>query len=475
MPESKMCFDRYHGTMCKFALTPSADLDGSLAEKEAVFYVTQRKIPFAPCVGHERLIESLLQRGLDVPRLRFLKQDKADLSKVAELLESSPFPFSIRTVAPGTIMFANEPLADIKGPFAKTQMMEVKFEHAFDEPMTIAGNALAMRLAAGNRALSDFSLRRDGTLDRAIDVARYSYIAGFDDTSNMEAAFLLDINAVGTMAHYLVQAFRIHNYKIYSAKDAEKNKHFQQVAFEKWLDAHPNGTTLLLDTISVKLGTIHAIRAAKSSDFRHKALKAVRIDSEDLIQNTIWVRAMLDRNSLKDVAIILTSDLDAKRIREAVAACPFIHGFGVGTKLLAETTVAGVIFKLCSINRKPTLKCSGTIGKETLPSELQVWRCVDDQGFYVKDIISLVGEAAPQGNFVNAIPLLKKMSGDNLIPPSIYKQRGFVKEQLVKFRDIRSYPIELSASVQLIRDNLLKEMQIDPLDETGVEMIDFPK
>src|SRR3989344_6477775 len=125
MKEARLNFDRYHATMGNFSLREESRIgDDLLADKTAIFYATQRKMKFAPCVGHKRLIGSLLKsRALDIPRLRFLRQDRADLSLIADRLDSSTFPFTIRAVEPGTIVFANEPFADIEGPFALTQMM----------------------------------------------------------------------------------------------------------------------------------------------------------------------------------------------------------------------------------------------------------------------------------------------------------------------------------------------------------------
>lgn len=479
MLDPRMKFDRYHATMGNFSLSDHAVINQkSLADKTAVFYATQRKIPYAPCVGHERLLDSLITPHLDIPRLRFLRQDKANLSSLADFLNSAQSPFLVRAVAPGTIMFANEPFADIEGPFALTQMMEIKFEHAFDEPMTIGGRALEMKFEAGNRHLSDFSLRRDGSLERANEVAKYAYIAGFDDTSNMEAAFQLDINAVGTMAHYLVQAF----IDIMSAINPEKDdngrvKHFQQIAFERWLDAHPNGTTLLLDTISLRMGIIHAIRAAKSSEARKLAFKAARVDSGDLAKGSKWMRQMFNANGLSDVAIIPTGDLDAAKIREIVKYEPSVNGFGVGTKLIAEVeAVAGVIFKLCTINRKATLKCSDTPNKETLPGQVQVWRCVDDKGFYVKDVVTMDICAEPRGSF-KAFPLINHFYGRGKYPniPSIQKQREFVNEQMKKFYNIKNYPIEIDPSLTSSIKNLVAQMKHDEAEEDGVVMISFPE
>ena len=66
--------DRYHATMGDAALKEAARLgDRLLGETEAVFYVTQRKLPYAPCVGHERLLRSLSAEAPDEERLRFLE------------------------------------------------------------------------------------------------------------------------------------------------------------------------------------------------------------------------------------------------------------------------------------------------------------------------------------------------------------------------------------------------------------------
>ena len=205
---SMLNIDRYHATMGDASYKEVTHLRGKpLSEAEATFYVTQRKLPFAPCLGHERLVRSLIESRVDRPRLRFLEQDRGGLQLFARALEDMRFVGAVRAVRPGTIMFAGQPFADITGPFGLTQAQEIKFEHAFDLPMTTAAIAMQFRMAVGNRWLSDFSLRRNGDIERAVDVATYAFIGGFNDTSNMEAAHRLDIPAVGTEAHYWQQAY----------------------------------------------------------------------------------------------------------------------------------------------------------------------------------------------------------------------------------------------------------------------------
>jgi len=152
MPKGQFQADRYHFTMGNFSLTEHSWIEGEpMSDLPATFYVSFRKLPFAPCVGHERLVENLTHISIDSPRIRFLKNDRAGLDLIAKHLENKKISATVRTVRPGTIMFPNEPIADISGPFATTQLTEVKFEHAFDIPMTVASRALRMRMAAGDR------------------------------------------------------------------------------------------------------------------------------------------------------------------------------------------------------------------------------------------------------------------------------------------------------------------------------------
>src|SRR3989344_6136441 len=91
-------------------------------------------------------------------------------------------------------------------------------------------------------------------------------------------------------------------------------KHFQQICFERWLDAHPNGTTLLLDTISIELGIKHAIAAAKSSPERMKAFKFARIDTNPLGPWCAYAERCFQQNGLYETKIMGTGDLDRNSI-----------------------------------------------------------------------------------------------------------------------------------------------------------------
>ncbi|HXQ69252.1 MAG TPA: hypothetical protein VN844_02135 [Pyrinomonadaceae bacterium] len=458
--------DRYHAAMGDASFKDVTHLhDQPLSDADATFYITQRKLPFAPCLGHERLVRLLVDSQIDRPRLRFLEQDRGGLKLFAKAIEDIQFVGKIRTVRPGTIVFAQEPFADISGAFGVTQAQEIKFEHAFDLPMTTASTAMQFRMAAGeDRWLSDFSLRRNGDIERAVDIAVYAFIGGFNDTSNLEAAFRLDIPAVGTEAHYWQQAYIEYMDQPEVEPRTGKPKHFEQVAFERWLDANPNGTTLLLDTIDVYMGAIHAAMAATSTEARRRAFKGFRVDSGNLAELGEWCLHFFAANGLTGLRPNLTGDLDVERIKEIVSEFPEVAGFGIGTKLSSEVrSVAGVIFKMCQIKGHPTLKASNSEEKITLPGRLQLFRGSDGDGNYAGDVIGLDSEEIDIPGAAKVERLLVPFweNGQHSAIPSIEKQKVFVEEQRKRFRDINSYSVSLSDKLRQLRDDLVTRSKKD--------------
>ncbi len=458
--------DRYHAAMGDASYKDATRLhDKLLSDAQATFYVTQRKLPFAPCLGHERLVRLLIDSQIDRPRLRFLEQDRGGLKLFAKAIEDMQFVGSVRTVRSGTIVFANQPFADITGAFGLTQAQEIKFEHAFDLPMTTASTAMQFRMAAGEkRWLSDFSLRRNGDIERAVDIATYAFIGGFNDTSNMEAAHRLDIPAVGTEAHYWQQSYIEFLYQPEIESRTGKPKHFEQVAFERWLDANPNGTTLLLDTVDVYMGAVHAAMAATSTDARRHAFKGFRVDSGDLAELGAWCLRFFEANGLPGLRANLTGDLDVPKVKKIVEGFPEVAGFGIGTKLSSEVpAVAGVIFKQCLIEGRPTVKASNSVGKTTLPGRLQLFRGTDANGSFVADVTGLDDEEIEIQGATRVDRLLVPFweNGQHSPIPSITKQKAMVEDQRSRFLDIKNYPCSLSDRLRKLRDDLTAQIRAD--------------
>lgn len=478
--------DRYHMTMLEAAarLAQMYVEDQEMVTERAVFSASQRKSPYAIALGNHDLYRMMVDNQIDAPHARTLRSDRSGLNLSVEILEKNPgFPGQIYAVDEGTIIFANEPFANIIGPYGLAQAQEIKFQHAYDLNMTVAYRAMDMRQAAGEEAyISDFSLRRDNDYNRALQVAWASLIAGFNDTSNLDAAHELDVDATGTMAHHWVQRFikyaREENYQIDPRTGLPK--HFEQIAFEKWLDAFPDGTTCLPDAFGLKSGLRHLAMAATSTEQRRQALKNIRIDSGknavDYANRAIYAWELLNRVGLKGVGLILSGEMNGDMIRTinpilAAHNPPIkIKGWAAGTKLIAEVEfVVGVIFKLYQIGNEPTMKNPDTGSKATLPGELQVWRCSDEEGYYVKDILARRSEPMPQGDdFVHAQALLKLFWGKGAEPcarKSFRDLREIAADQRRRFRvPLEEYPVVLSPELIESRDKTITLIEEDKND-----------
>jgi nicotinate phosphoribosyltransferase len=280
----------------------------------------------------------------------------------------------------------------------------------------------------------------------------------------MEAAHRLDIPAVGTEAHYWQQAYIEFMEQPEIEPRTGKPKHFEQVAFERWLDANPNGTTLLLDTIDVYMGAVHAAMAATSTESRRRAFKGFRVDSGDLAELGEWCLRFFEANGLPGLRPNLTGDLDVEKVKHIVTEFPEVAGFGIGTKLSSEVkAVAGVIFKQCLMRGQPTLKASNSEEKITLPGKLQLFRGSDARGNYVGDVIGLDDESVEISGATKVDRLLGPFweNGQHSAIPSVLKQKAFVDEQRKRFPDLNNYEVRLSENLRRLRDTIVEEMKID--------------
>src|SRR5690606_1069806 len=143
----------------------------------------------------------------------------------------------------------------------------------------------------------EFGARRAHGHDAAMKVARAAWLAGFEGTSLVEAGQRWGIPVFGTMAHSYVQAFGD-----------------ERRAFESFAATHP-GSTLLVDTWDALEGVRHVVELATRSEEPIR-VGAIRIDSGDLAAQARDARRILDDAGLRQVRIIVSSDLDEWRVAE---------------------------------------------------------------------------------------------------------------------------------------------------------------
>lgn len=72
----------------------------------------------------------------------------------------------------------------------------------------VCTNAARMKWLAGeNKKCIEFGLRRAQGPNGALTASKYSYLGGFEATSNVYAGYLYDIPIVGTHAHSFVMSY----------------------------------------------------------------------------------------------------------------------------------------------------------------------------------------------------------------------------------------------------------------------------
>src|SRR5947199_1544729 len=122
--------------------------------------------------------------------------------------------------------------------------------------------------------------------------------------------------ATGTVPHALIELFPT-----------------EEDAFGAIANAY-NRDTLLLDTYNPRNAIQTAIEVAlRIQETLGHTLAAVRLDSGDIVADSIYIREKLDRAGLSGVRILASGDLDEWKITELLEAGAAIDSFGVGTSL----------------------------------------------------------------------------------------------------------------------------------------------
>ncbi len=227
-------------------------------------------------------------------------------------------------------------------------------------------------IAAPNKLLVDFGMRRAHGAEAALMSARASYIAGFAGTATVLAGEQFGIPLYGTMAHSFIEAF-----------DDEA------AAFESFARARPDNVVLLLDTYDTEAAARKVVTLAPRLKAAGIAIRGVRLDSGDLVALAKSVRGILDTGGLQEVTIFVSGGLDEDSLAAFARADAPIDGIGIGTSLTTSADVPSLdcVYKLQEYAGLPRRKRSQN--KATWPGRKQVWRRYDSDGKIAGDLLSL--------------------------------------------------------------------------------------
>jgi nicotinate phosphoribosyltransferase len=363
------------------------------------------------------LVAAGLEQALEfLERLRFTAEDVEWLAQTGRfgrqlLDELAAFRFTgdAHAMPEGCIFFPDEPILRITAPLPQAQLVETRLVNILHFQTLVASKAARMTLAAPGKLLVDYGLRRAHGAEAGLLAARASYISGFAGTATVLAETRFGIPTFGTMAHSFIQAFPD-----------------ETAAFEAFAEARPHDLTLLLDTYDTEAAARRVVALAPRLAVRGVTVRAVRLDSGDLIALSRSVRRILDDGGLAAVTIVASGGLDEDRLRSILAAGAPIDSFGIGTSLTTSSDAPSLdcAYKLQDYAGLPRRKRSA--GKATWPGRKQVWRRYDEAGRMAQDVLSLdddrqIGETLLQ-------PVMQ--NGRRLAPlPSLSEIRDFAARE----------------------------------------------
>lgn len=183
-------------------------------EDPAVFDLFFRNNPFqgeyTVFAGLDEVIRFAASYRLNTNEIDYLRRTFPHLGEdfLAWLAGLDGSKLKIYAVDEGSVVFPRIPIIRVEGPLALAQLMETTFLVLVNYSSLVATNAARHRVIVGESIqLLEFGLRRAQGPDGGMTASRYSYIGGFDATSNVAAGQLFGIEVRGTHAHSLVTSF----------------------------------------------------------------------------------------------------------------------------------------------------------------------------------------------------------------------------------------------------------------------------
>jgi len=402
--------------------------------RPSVFDLFFRKNPFdgefTLFAGLSEVIALLNTWGFTEHQIEYLKtaMPGADSDFFDWLKKADCSGVRLWSMAEGSVAFPRVPLLRVEGPLAVCQLLETTLLNIVNYPTLVATNAARMRIAAGpEKTLLEFGLRRAQGPDGAMTASRYTYMGGFDGTSNLLAGHMFGIPVKGTHAHSYVQSFTclddISSPNIMSPEGKEVPfvplvlearstmgikgaSEGELAAFIGYAQAFPNNFLALVDTYdTLQSGVPNFLCTAWALVKVGYKPTGVRLDSGDLAYLSKETRKMFKDaeekfsiNGMGNYKIVASNDINEDTLYSLNTQGHEVDTFGIGTHLVTcqSQPALGAVYKLVELDGKPRIKISNASSKVSIPGRKDAWRLYAANGTAIADVLVDAGTDSPQ-------------------------------------------------------------------------------
>lgn len=383
-----------------------------------------------------RLLRAFRLRDADVRFLASALPPDTDPAFFEHLRALDCSGVTVRALPEGSLAFPGVPLLRVSGPLLVVQLLETPLLCLVGYASLVATSAARLRLIAGpEKRLMEMGLRRAQGPDGGLTASTYSYLGGFDSSSNVLAGQLRGVPVTGTLAHSFVTSFAGNEVppdpmlapaagegpgvdlaaraEVWLARvcahlelGVQEPHPGERAAFVAYALAFPRAFQGLLDSYSVRRSGLPNFLAVALAlgELGYRAV-GVRLDSGDLLQQAREVRGVLRTTAahfqvpwLERLCITVSNNVDEEELARLAQEGSEVNVIGIGTSVVTcpRQPSLGCVYKLVSVGGQPRMKLTEDPEKQTLPGSKAAFRLLGADGALLSDVLQLAEEPPPQ-------------------------------------------------------------------------------
>ncbi|XP_021072819.1 nicotinate phosphoribosyltransferase isoform X2 [Mus pahari] len=383
-----------------------------------------------------RFLRAFRLRDADVQFLASVLPPDTDPAFFEHLRALDCSGVTVRALPEGSLAFPGVPLLQVSGPLLLVQLLETPLLCLVSYASLVATNAARLRLIAGpDKKLLEMGLRRAQGPDGGFTASIYSYLGGFDSSSNTLAGQLRGVPVAGTLAHSFVTSFSgsevppnpmlapassegptvdlparvnlwLKRVCLCLGLEEQEPHPGERAAFVAYALAFPRAFQGLLDSYSVRRSGLPNFLAVALAlgELGYRAV-GVRLDSGDLLQQAKEIRgifrtvgAQFQMPWLESVPIAVSNNIDEKELMRLAQKGSEVNVIGIGTSVVTcpKQPSMGCVYKLVSVGGQPRIKLTEDPEKQTLPGSKAAFRFLGPDGSLLLDLLQLAEEPPPK-------------------------------------------------------------------------------